>query len=270
MRPNKLKELISRGKPTVGTHILSTWPGIVEVIGYTQEVDYIEFAAEYAPFDLYDLENIARACDLTSISSMIKVDQEPRTFLATRALGSGIQNVLFADIRNAEDAELCVKSVKVETPREKGLQGCHMRRSVRYLYEGGSKEYVKAMNESVIALMIEKKSAVDRLEEILQVRGVDMVQFGPCDYSISIGVPGERQHPKVREAELKVIKTAIKAAVRPRVELGWGFTDRDIRKYVDLGVKDFCIGHDVSVINSWIRENFPRVRKVLSRLRVGS
>jgi 4-hydroxy-2-oxoheptanedioate aldolase len=111
LRDNKLRELIKRGKPTFGTHVLSTWPGMVEVIGYTHDVDYLEFDAEYAPFDLYDLDNIARACELTGMSSMMKVDQEPRTFLATRALGSGIQSVLFADIRTIEDAELCVRSV---------------------------------------------------------------------------------------------------------------------------------------------------------------
>lgn len=267
LRANKLRELIKQNKPTIGTHILCTWPGMVEVIGYTQEVDYIEFCGEYAPFDLYDLENIARACELTGISSMLKVDQEPRIFLATRALGSGIQNLLFADIRSVEDAELCIKSVKMESPEEKGLHGCHMRRSVGYLLECGSKEYAKAMDEAVIAFMIEKKSAVEDLEKILSVRGVDMVQFGPCDYAINIGVPGEFNHPKVGKAELKTIETAINMKVRPRVELGWGFKKEDLQRYIDLGVKDFCIACDVEIIYGWIKENMPRVKEAVSYLK---
>jgi len=99
MRKNKLRELIKNGKPTLGIRIFSAWPGIVEIIGQTGIVDYIEFVGEYAPWDLYALENIARATELFNISSMIKADQSPNTFIAQRALGSGIQNVLFTDIR---------------------------------------------------------------------------------------------------------------------------------------------------------------------------
>jgi 4-hydroxy-2-oxoheptanedioate aldolase len=263
MRPNKLRELLKQGKPTVGTHVVSSWPGNIEVIGHTKAVDYVEFMGEYGSFDLHDLDNLARASEVTGISSMMKIDQEPRLFLAERALGSGIQNLLFADIRSPADAEHCVKAVKMETPTENGLHGCHMRRSVGYVVEGGTKEYVKAMNESVIALMIEKKSAVDQIEDVLSVKGVDMVQFGPCDYSISIGQPGLYGHEKVKGAELKVIRTAIKMGVRPRVELGWGFSKKDVQKYVDLGVKDFCIGVDVEMIYGWVKENTASLREVL-------
>ena len=56
-------------------------------------------------------------------------------------------------------------------------------------------DVVSWYDEAVVALMIEKKGAVDNLEEILSVEGVDMVQFGPADYSMSIGLPGERKHP---------------------------------------------------------------------------
>jgi len=264
LRSNKLRQLIKDDKPTLGTHVLCPWPGIVEVLGSTGAIDYIEFVGEYAPFDLHDLENMARACEVTGISSMMKIDQQPRTFLAQRALGSGIQNLLFADIRNVKDAEECIKAVKMETPEDKGLHGCHMRRSVGYVLEVGSKQYVKAMNDTVVAFMIEKKSAVDNLEEILSVKGVNMIQFGPCDYSISIGVPGEFNHPKVKEAELKTIKTAIKIGIRPRVELGWGFTKEDVQKYVELGVKDFCNGTDVEILHGWVKENMPKVKKALT------
>jgi len=59
---------------------------------------------------------------------------------------------------------------------------------------------------------------MDNLEEILSVKGVDMVQFGPNDYSVSLGKPGQGGLPEVVEAHHKMIKMAIKAGVRPRVE----------------------------------------------------
>jgi len=267
MRKNKLRELIRKDKPSIGTHILTPWPGMIEVIGATEEVDYVEFTGEYSPFTLHDLENLARACELFDISSMMKIDQEPRRFLAQRALGSGIQNLLFADIRSLQDAEECIKAVKMETPKTKGTHGCHMRRSVGYIREIGSKAYVEAMNDAVIAFMIEKKSALDNLEEILSVDGLDMVQFGPCDYAISIGLEGEFNHPKVKEAELKVIKTALKLGKRARVELGWNFTKEEVKSYLNLGVKDFCIGYDVDIIYHWIKENAFKVKEALSYLK---
>jgi 4-hydroxy-2-oxoheptanedioate aldolase len=149
----------------------------------------------------------------------------------------------------------------METPEDRGLHGCRMRRSVRYLHDIGSKDFVRAMNDVVVAFMIEKKTPVDNLEEILSVPGLDMVQFGPCDYSISAGVPGEFGHRKVREAELKVIRTAVKMGIRPRVELGGKFAKEEVQKYSEMGVKDFCIGWDVAIIHDWIRENMSKARQ---------
>jgi len=116
-RKNVLRNLLKAGKPTLGTHIHVIWPGIVEVIGQSESIDYIEFSGEYAPFDLHSLENFGRAIDLFDhLSSMMKIDQEPKGYLASRAIGSGIQNLLFADIRTVEDARIAVASARAETP----------------------------------------------------------------------------------------------------------------------------------------------------------
>ena len=102
---NILRDLIDEGKPTIGTHVHTVWPGIAEVIGYSGTIDYVEFTSQYAPYDLFSLDNFARAIELFDhMTSMIKVDQEPRTYLAEKATGSGIQNLLFADIRTVDDA----------------------------------------------------------------------------------------------------------------------------------------------------------------------
>jgi 4-hydroxy-2-oxoheptanedioate aldolase len=138
MRKNKMRELLREGKSSIGTHVLNTWPSMVEVIGETGLFDYVQFDGEYAPYDLYALENFARAVDLFDhMSSVFKVDQEPRIYLAQRAIGSGFQNLLFADIRSIQDAEQCVRAVRPETPEGKGILGCHMRRDVGFGREGG-------------------------------------------------------------------------------------------------------------------------------------
>lgn len=134
-RRNVLRELIDDGKPTISTHVHSIWPGIAEVIGHAGTMDYIEFTGQYAPWDLLTLENFGRAIDLfPNMSSMMKLDQEPRTFQAERAVGSGIQNLLFADVRTVQDAEECVAAVRAEHPDTGGIAGVKSTRDMGYVY----------------------------------------------------------------------------------------------------------------------------------------
>ena len=264
MKKNKLRKLLKEGKPTLGTRLLSVWPGMVEIVGHTGMFDYVEFLGEYSPWDLHDLENFGRAVELFDMSSMIKIDQNNRAFIAQRALGSGIQNILFTDIRTVEDARECVRIIRAETPQTKGINGAANRRNVGYYLEAGSPEYVKAMDEAVVVLMIEKKEAVDNLEEILSVKGIDMVQFGPGDYSLSLGYPGQRNHPKVKEAELRTIETAIKKGIRPRVEIGSiNYNIEDLQKYVELGVRDFNLPSEGKIIYEWLKRHGENIRKSL-------
>jgi len=262
-RKNVLRELLKANQPSLGTHLLATWPGLIEVVGQTGVIDYIEFVGEYAPYDLYALEDFGRAINLFGhMSSMMKIDQEPRTYLASRAIGSGIQNVLFADIRTVEDVRECVAAVRAESPKTGGRTGVGMRRDVGYVMAPGSEVYVEQLEDSVVALMIEKQAALEDLEAILSVPGVDMVQFGPADYSMSIGIPGQWTHPRVKEAERRTIETALKKGVAPRVEL---MDFGDAEPYLKMGVKHFCIGWDVEVLYRYCAEQGMAFREFFKR-----
>jgi 4-hydroxy-2-oxoheptanedioate aldolase len=130
MKKNKLRELLSDGKPTLGTHVISTWPGIVEVIGYSGAFDYVEYVGEYSSFSLEIMDNFGRAIELfPDMSAMMKVEEQTRGFIAARAIDSGIQNVLFTDCRSADDVRECVRFVRSETPEAGGIHGYGMRRS---------------------------------------------------------------------------------------------------------------------------------------------
>jgi len=260
VRPNKLRSLLDAGQPTIGTRVQSTWPSIIEVIGHTGVFDYVEFLAEYAPFDLYTLDNFCRAAELFGMTAMIKLDQEPRQFLAQRAIGAGFQSVLFADCRTVEDARACVRIVRPETPEDGGIYGVAMRRFA-FMGYGGGPEYVQALRDVVLVLMIEKKTAVDHLEEILSVDGIDMVQWGPADYSLSIGRPGERGSPEVKAVERRVIETALSMGIPPRAEV---HTVDQAKYYLDLGVRHFSIGIDISILYDWLKHNGEDLRRVIS------
>ena len=259
MRRNRLRELLNAGQPAIGTHIHSTWPSIVEIVGHTGVFDYVEFVAEYAPFDLYALDNFCRAVELFDMSAMIKIEM-PRCFLAQQAIGSGFQSVLFADCRTVEDVRECVRVVRPDMPQDGGYFGAATRR-MAYMGYGGDPEYVQALRDVVVALMIEKKSAVDHLEELVSVEGIDMVQWGPTDYSMSIGRPGARNTTEVKEVERYVIETCLKAKVPPRAEID---SVDDAKYYLDLGVRHFCIGTDIAILYRWLKQNGESLRKVIS------
>ena len=203
MKTNKLREMLNNGEPTLSTHIHSTWPSVVEAIGHTGLYDYVEFVAEYGSFDLHELDNICRTAELHNMASMIKVDRSAQEFLAQRGIGAGFSSVLFTDTRSADDVRECIRIARPDTPEDNGLYGVATRRNT-YMGYGGNKDYVQILRDTVIAFMIEKKGAVEELDEILELPGVEMVQWGGSDYSMSIGRVGERNHPDVVAARNKV------------------------------------------------------------------
>jgi len=100
--------------------------------------------------------------------------------------------------------------------------------------------------------MIEKKGAVDNLEEILEEPGVEMVQWGGSDYSANIGHPREVNHPDVVAAKKRTFSTALKMGVPPRAEIN---TADEAKEYLDMGVRHFSVGTDISILfNFWKRE----------------
>jgi len=260
MRANKFRELLKADKPTIGTHIHTTWPSIVEAIGHTGTYDYVEFVAEYGPFDLYAFDDMCRAAELYDMSMMVKVDQEPRGFIAQRAIGSGFQSVLFSDCRSADEVRECVAIARPETPEDGGTYGVATRRFT-YMGYGGSMDYVRALRDVVVVIMIEKDGAVQNLEEVLSVPGVDMIQWGGSDYSMSVGRAGQRGSAEIKAVERKVIETSLKMGVPPRAEIN---TADQAKYYLDMGVRHFCIGTDVNILYDWWKAHGDSVRKAVT------
>ncbi len=243
----------------MGTRIHSPWPAIVEAIGHTGVYDYVEFVGEYGTFDNHDLDNLCRAAELYELGMMFKIDRNNQDYLSQRAVGSGFGSILFTDCRTEDDAKHCVRIVRPDTPEDKGLYSVYTRRN-SYMGYGGGPDYVSAIRDVVVVVMIEKKEAVENLEAILAVEGVEMVQWGPADYSMNIGKAGRRDDPAVVEAKRKVFKTALNMGVHPRAEIE---SPDEAREYLDMGVRHFNLGVDLSVLHSWWKSNGDDLRKAI-------
>ncbi|MBN1317759.1 MAG: hypothetical protein JXA42_19910 [Anaerolineales bacterium] len=257
---NKLRMLLDGQQFSLGAHVHSTWPNIVEAIGHTGMYDYVEFVAEYAPFDLYALENFCRAAELYGMSTMIKIDPEPRRFLAQRAIGCGFQSVLFAICQTPEEVRDCVRIVRPATQEDGGWYGANMRRRVYMAGYGTTPDQLEELRDIVVCVMIEKKSAVEQLEGILSTPGLDMICFGPADYAINAGISPDRRSQELRKVEKRVIETALNMDIHVRVDIG---SLDDASYYHDLGVKHFCMTSEVTIIHNWLLATGESIRQAL-------
>jgi 4-hydroxy-2-oxoheptanedioate aldolase len=208
------------------------------------------------------LDNLGRALELAGLGGMMKIEQAQRMHQTMRAIGSGFQSVLFADVRTVDDATDCVRAVRAEAPGSDGLHGVGMRRDVGTVREAGSPAYVKALDDIVVVLMIEKRQCVEDLDAILSVKGIGMVQFRPADYAMSIGLAGQWSHPDVVKAERLTIETALRKRIHPRVEIG---DPAQAARYQAMGVKHFCLGWDVGILHDWWQANGRLMRERLKR-----
>jgi 2-keto-3-deoxy-L-rhamnonate aldolase RhmA len=254
--PNKIRELLRQNKSTVGTHLSSTWPTLWEAVGVTGQMDYIEFGSQYGAWDLHDLDNMCRAAELTGLGTMIKIDRNPKDWIAQRAIAAGFNSILFADIMNAKEAKECVEAIRLPPDGVNGFVGT---RGTRI------DDYAKHLDDIVIALMVEKKSFMEQLDKVLVIDGIDMIQFGPTDYGLSLRTPGkpykQADHmEKIKADRDKAHEMAIKAGVRPRAEAG---TAEECQYYLDRGVRDFCIGWDTGTVAGYCMQEGKKLRGML-------
>jgi hypothetical protein len=98
------------------------------------------------------------------------------------------------------------------------------------------------------------------LEAALSVNGVDMVQWGGSDYSMGIGRAGERYSPELRVVERRVFETAFKMGVPPRAEIA---TADQAKYFLDMGVRHFSVGTDITILHQWWKSQGEDLRKAL-------
>jgi len=258
---NTFREKLAAGKPTIGTHYLSSDPDIPEIIGDTGLFDYGEYSAEYSAFDMRLLYHMARAGQSGNLPLMIKLDQENQGFWAQAAVGAGFKAVLFTDIRTPEDVEVAYSFIRPDNPEARGRMGVKIRRPAISGYDPDS--YLDDLNSVVMLIMIEKDTAVENIDAILNTakeKGVDMTQWGPADFGFSRGQPGLMNTDAIRPFEELVIEKSIEHGIPPRVEID---EPEQAKRYIDMGVRHFCIGWDRFIYQASLKRIGEGIRKLV-------
>lgn len=156
---NQLRKKLKEKEVIIATRIDFTWPQLIEIIGSNELYDYVEFLAEYAPFDHYDLENMARAAELHNISMIIKPDYHNRIYVAQKAMASGFEGILFTDHTTAAEVRETIRQITPATP-DGGALGFVNRRWIRNANLSSQMDYARDVCDIVKGFMIEKVEAV--------------------------------------------------------------------------------------------------------------
>ena len=262
MQENKMRQLLEKDSPTISTRLWSGWGVFTEMVALTGNFDYVELIAEYAPLTEKDFENVAMAAELHNSGSMLKVDYQNHGYVAQKAVGAGFQSILFADHHTAEEVRETVRIMKADQLGE-GRFGYPNRRFIGGRTHLSQKDHAKRVNDVVLAFMIEKADAMNEIEEICSIPGVDMVQFGPSDYCLSLGKNREEYVEEYKAAERKMIKTALAHGVHPRCEIQ---TPEEAQYYLDLGVRHFSLGDQFKVMQKYLKEEGSRLRSRLAEI----
>ena len=263
---NTIRELLDQDKPTVGTHFMLRDPDIPELIGDTQMFDYAEFTAEYTALDMPMLYNLARAgqCGKKPLPLMIKPDMDGQGFWAQAALGAGFKAVLFTDIRTPEDIDEAYRIIRPDTPDVRGEHGVKLRRPALNSYD--IEEYLEDLNSIIFCIMLEKNIAFENIDAILEnarAKGVDMTQWGPVDFGFSRGEPGLAQSAEIKPFEEAFIAKSLEYGLYPRIEIA---SVDQAKRYIDLGVRHFCIGWDRFIIRQTFSDLGEGMKKLVGEL----
>ena len=259
---NRIRTLLNANRPTVATRLFNVNPPSVEAAACSGSFDYVEFLAEYAPHSLMELENFVRAAELHHIGTLIKIDLQNRHYVAQKAAAAGFQGILYADHKTPEEVEESIYYLSPDCP-DGGRFGFPNGRWIGYNGHLPQQEHVQMTRNLVKAFMIEKAEAVDNIKAICSIPGVDMVQFGPSDYSMSRGWNAADHAQELKEIEEYVIRTALECGVAPRCECD---TMDKVEYYRGLGVRHFCIGDELRVLNAYWKGTCGQVRKLADSL----
>jgi len=222
-RTNALRETLESGDVALGVLENTYSPSVVELYA-ALGVDFVWIDLEHggpSPFDGGRLEELLRAADGTDTELLVRVpDTDPA--LVRKALDAGVRNVFLPRVGSSEELEAAVRAGRFEYEGEPGRRGLASPRARRW---GLADDYVASEDDSVVVgVTVETQSALEDLEDILSVPELGFVFIGPLDLSVSLGHPGELDHPEVEEAIERIRSAAVEADV-PVGGLGFGMDD---------------------------------------------
>jgi 4-hydroxy-2-oxoheptanedioate aldolase len=222
-------------------------PKLVEVAGILGNFHGLWIDQEHSAVSHAQLELMLMACRAVGLDAFARV---PPTDYATvmRPMEAGCSGVMIAQVRKLDEVEQCVAWAKYPPVGVRGMFGGTF--EADYGNVDMRTHVANANRDRWLAVQIETAEAVEIIDQIAAVEGVDHLFVGPADLSVTLGVPGEFMHPTCIAA-LERIARATKRAGK-----SWGILSKEaahVQKCRELGCQLFSIFGDVECFRAGLK-----------------
>ena len=212
-------------------------PAVVELLAEAG-FNWLFIDAEHSPLDTAQMQALMQAAGATPCVVRLSASDDMHV---KRALDIGAAGIIAPQVNSVEHARRMVEAAKYAPAGQRGLG---IARAHRYGLR--VREYMQSANDdTAVIVQAEHRDAVDRIDDIVRVEGVDGVLIGPYDLSASLGRPGAVDHPDVRHAIARV-RDACRAA---NIPIGiFGLTAAAVKPYIEQGFTMIVAGVDTVFI----------------------
>lgn len=216
LRLNRAKQALREGRAAIGTMLTQFRSSAAPVLLAKAGMDFVIIDNEHSAFSLETNQDIARNAKPYGLAVIVRVT-EPEYHLIARTLDSGADGVMVPRVEKRETVEAIVESVKYPPVgrRGYGLGPIH----TEYDPVAVSDAIAHFNENTLIIIQIESVTAVESAEELVSVPGVDVALVGPVDLSISLGIPGQLDDPRMNQACQRVLEVSRKHGVHLGVHL---------------------------------------------------
>jgi 2-keto-3-deoxy-L-rhamnonate aldolase RhmA len=241
--PNHTKRRLAEGGIAIGMGLRLARSVDIATIAKTCGYDWLFIDMEHNSMDVDNAAQIAMASLAVGISPIVRVPGKEH-FHATRLLDSGAQGIVVPHVDTVEEAERAVAYCKYPPKGHRSAMGT----LPQFAYQGVPVgEATKAANEeTLVIVMVESPEAIERVDQIAAVPGIDSVLIGTNDLCAELGIPGKFDDPKVEDAYRKVVAACKKAGIHPG--MGGVYDPKLMEKYIGYGMRLILSGGDISFL----------------------
>jgi 4-hydroxy-2-oxoheptanedioate aldolase len=214
--PNRLKDALKAGQNPVGTMVTEIRQPVIMQLLANADFDFVIIDNEHGPFSIETIADLSRTAKYVGLTPIVRVPDLSYAHL-TQPLDTGAQGIMIPRVTNAEQVRDVIDMIKYPPM---GHRGCALSRGHTNFLSGAVDEVMAISNEATMLIVqIETKEALDNLEEVATVPGVDALLVGPNDLAISLGIPGQFTNPILESAIQKVITACQNHQIYPAIHM---------------------------------------------------
>lgn len=255
---NTLRLALREGVPTFGSWIQFGHTGIAELMAQAG-FDWLVIDLEHSTIGIESVQPLIQVIELCACVPLVRVPSNDPV-LAKRVMDAGAHGIIVPAINSPQEAERAVESVKYPPA---GRRGLGLSRAQGY----GSRlhEYISEVDQyGVVVVMIEQREAVEQIDRILHVPGVDAIFVGPYDLSASYGVPGEFDHRLVREAMNWLLRASAEAKVAAGIHVVHP-NGEQVRERLLEGFRFVAYGGDMLFLGAAVHKAIAELRGLVAK-----